>query len=180
MQKIITLLLFSGIVLISCQSSRNRMTVKEQFDRLENVFEVANWQKITGKDTVYQYFSRMGDELFHVYQYSIEKGDSASSHLSFIRQNGGKIQWSLEDGSFELSSVDSTSSKWIDGKGSPAFAYKKISDSLITFTREGQPEILMRKTLPLATFLVRSRYDFINGTHTVDSALVPGKDKDHK
>jgi hypothetical protein len=162
----------------SCSSPENKVTPKEKFDQLEYVFSVANWKLIEGTDTSYWYFSRLGDLTYNVYNYKLINGDSSLQDLSMIRYQNNKVTWPRLQDTLVLVSADSTSSVWSSiSNDKLIYNFNKVAEDQLSLDLPGNKKIVMKKTLPLATFLVRSRYDFLNNTHTVDSPIVPPRGK---
>ena len=160
---------------MSCSSSKKDYSPKDDFDKLENIFSSDNW-KVTGDgtDTSYWYFSRIGDLAFTVYDFKIKEGDSSINEVNHINYSGSEIKWIRTRDTLKLNSVDSASAVWIDLNDEKAvYTFKKLSDSSISFELPEGKRLLLTKTLSLAIFLARSRYDHIHNTHTVDSPLVP-------
>jgi hypothetical protein len=171
--------LFVLIILVSsCNSSKKQLSPKEKFDQLENVFSVANWQITDGPDTSYLYFSRLGDLDYSVYDFKIIQGDSSLQELSTIGYRNNRVTWEHLNDTATLVSSDTVTLVWNSIKGDKMlYRFKKLSDSTIAVELPGGRKFTMTKTLPLATFLVRSRYDYMNHTHTVDSPMVPSRGK---
>ena len=168
-------ILFFSILLavVACRERAKKLSPGEEFDRLESIFATENWKYVDGADTSYLYASRVGDHLFNVYRFDIEAGDSVRTEMSTIRLDRDSIRWHLAPDSLVLESADSAKAIWIT-TGSEVYRFVKISADSIRLERPGgRPAVIMRRTLPLATFLVRSHYDFLHGTHTVDSPIVP-------
>jgi hypothetical protein len=179
MRNILFLFFLSVSVLFSCSSSPNELSPKDQFDELENIFSIANWKTIDGADTSYLYFSRLGDLNYKVYDFKIVKGDSSLREVSEINYVNKDVNWILSAGTLKLVSSDSTSAIWNTVEGNKmAYSFKRLSDSSIFVKLPGNRQAVMMKTLPLATFLVRSKYDYISNTHTVDSPIVKHRGKD--
>ena len=163
-----------AIVLLTagCAEQPAKMTPSEQFDQLEKIFATENWRVVQGTDTNYLYASRLGDLHFNVYGFRIEAGDSAKTLQTTIRFERDSIRWDWLPGGMVLQQADSSEANWLL-QDQAVVSFRKINaDSIQVTGPSGQPAILTR-TLPLATFLVRSHYDFLHGTHTVDSPLVP-------
>lgn len=170
------------IFLFSCTSEEKKQAAtipKNEFDKLENVLPTANWKMIDGNDTSYFYFSRLGDINYNVYHYKIAKGDSSIVEESFINYINNTICWIHPADTLKLASLDSVSAVWHTLKDDkPMYAFKRLSDSTMSVLFPDEKQVTLKRTLPLATFLVRSKYDYINNTHTVDSPLVPHRGKD--
>jgi hypothetical protein len=144
--------------------------VKTQFDKLEKVFEAGNWKVTTLDDTYYMFFSREGDALYKVHHYMLRQGDSVNSTITTIRPEKGKIVWEMENEKFELKDVDENGSSW-QGPESGNFVYRKQDSFHVSCKwNQAQTYILVR-TLPISTFLVRSKYDFLHGTNTANAIV---------
>ena len=177
MKNRLRLFIFSGI-LLSCSTAEKQVSPKEKFDQLENVFSTANWKKIEGTDTSYLYFSRLGDLTYNVYGFTLVQGDSSLHELSTIRYSNKEISWEQSADTLTLVSSDTATLVWNSGKPDKTiYRFEKKSDNVISADLPGNKKATLLKTLPLATFLVRSRYDYLNNTHTVDSPLVPPRGK---
>lgn len=162
----------------SCSSPENKVTPKEKFDLLEQVFSVANWKLTEGTDTSYWYFSRLGDLTYNVYNYKLIHGDSSLQEFSMIRFQNNKVTWPRLLDTLVLVSSDSASSMWSSlSNDKLIYDFNKVAEDQLSLELPGNKKIVMKKTLPLATFLVRSRYDYLNNTHTVDSPMVPPRGK---
>lgn len=177
MRYFLILILVAGIS--SCNLAEDKTpSPKMKFDELENVFSTANWKRTGGGDTSFLYFSRLGDLNYTVYDYTLSKGDSIINEISTIVPQNKGIFWNRAHDTLRLAEADSTMSKWEDVQDpSLAYIFKKISADSLSAESGGKLSG-MKQTLPLATFLVRSHYDFNNGTHTVDSPIVKHKGRD--
>jgi len=170
---------FLPLILSSCSSSKKDYSPKDDFDKLENIFSSDNW-KVTGSgtDTSYWYFSRQGDLVFTVYDFKIRDGDSSLSEVNQINYSGDAIKWVRYGYTLKLSLADSASVVWnSENNHKVAYTFKKLSDSSISIELPQGKKLLLTKTLSLAIFLARSRYDHIHNTHTVDSPLAPRRGK---
>jgi hypothetical protein len=170
---------FLPLALLSCGSSKKNYSPKDDFDKLENIFSSDNW-KVTGSgaDTSYWYFSRLGDLAYTVYDFKIKEGDSSLNEVSHINYSGGAIKWIRTSDTLKLVSADSVFAVWnSQSNDKVVYTFKKLSDSSISVEMPQDKKLLLTKTLSLATFLARSRYDHIHNTHTVDSPLVPRRGK---
>ena len=165
-------LLMSGFV--SCrQPVKTASLPKAMFDSIENLTGTANWELIDGVDTSYIYFSRMGDTRFDVYHYRIDKGDSVNTRRCDIIYRQDSVIWSRENGPLLLAAATDSAIVW-KGLQPPKEQYKleKQDSSHLLFLSPGAHTSAMKRTLPLAMFLVRKRYDFLHATSYVDSAEV--------
>ena len=170
---------FLALILLSCSSSKKNYLPKDDFDKLEHIFSSDNW-KVTGDgiDTSFLYFSRLGDLAFTVYHFKIREGDSSISQVSHINYAEDAIKWIRSGDTLKLVSADSVSARWNDlNDDKTEYTFKKLSDSNISVELSRGKKLLLTKTLSLAIFLARSRYDHIHNTHTFDSPLVQHKGK---
>ena len=172
--------LFLLLLLFSCDSEKKKIvSPKEKFDKLENIFSTANWKVTESADTSYLYFSRLGDLNYTVYDYKLVKGDSSINEISHIGYINNEVSWMRSADTLQLAAVDSASAIWNARKDDKmVYTFKKLSDSTVSMTFQDNKQVLLKKTLSLATFLVRSKYDYIHNTHTVDSPLVPHRGRD--
>jgi len=171
--------LFFYFILLSCSSSKKTDSPKDDFDNLEHIFSSDNW-KVTGNgtDTSYWYFSRLGNLAFTVYDFKIREGDSSINEVNHINYAGGAIKWIRSNETLKLVSADSASAIWNDlNDDKAAYTFKRLSDNNISVELPQGKKLLLTKTLSLAIFLARSRYDHIHNTHTFDSPLVQHKGK---
>ena len=161
------------------QFIKKKDSPKDDFDKLEHIFSSDNW-KVIGDvtDTSYWYFSRLGDLAFTVYNFKIREGDSSINEVSHINYAGDAIKWIRSGETLKLVSVDSVSAVWNDlNDDKAAYTFKRLSDNNISVELPQGQKLLLTKTLSLAIFLARNRYDHIHNTHTVDSPLVSHKRK---
>ncbi|MDE3125809.1 MAG: hypothetical protein KGK14_09865, partial [Bacteroidota bacterium] len=114
------------------------------------------------KDTFYQYFSRQNDLLIHVYQFKMHQGDSIQSSLQKITCTPKGIFWEQMLDTFQLKMATQQNLLWISE--SDTLSFKHIQPALLQLQYENTVAI-MQPTINLTDFLIRSRYDFIHGTH---------------
>ena len=105
------------------------------------------------------FFSREGDTLFKVYSYLMKNGDSVETYISTIKPEGENIVWDYGWAQRELEHADEKANSWSgeDGK----FKYTKL-DSLHILGTSGQLSDTLVRTLPISTFLIRAKHDFLN------------------
>lgn len=178
MQKIARqLLLLPAISLLSCGDGtpkEDKPVVKKsapppvyKMDMLEKMFNNDNWMKINGEDTSFYYFSRILSEIT-VQQFQIVKGDSVVRNVSVIHFSNDSLVWQYNDTiTLFLSAVTENKSEWTR-KSNPSegkyvtFEQKNKKD--IEVVSADEKPFTLTRTLPLSSFLVRSRYDFLHGT----------------
>jgi len=169
----ITGLLLSSIVLVmACQPPQKKANTVEPgrlaFDALEGIFETGNWQTILDGDTTYLFFSREAPALVNVYFYQMRQGDSVNTFQSQITATNDTIQWNWPGASLKLLQADSTQAKWrIAARGNDQainYLFSKKDSMVIHLQVEPGEEHILRRTLPISAFLVRSKYDFQHGT----------------
>jgi hypothetical protein len=113
-----------------------------------------------------------------VYDFKIREGDSSLSEVSQMNYSGDAIKWIRSGDTLKLVSADTVSAIWNDlNDDKAAYTFKKLSHSNISVELPEGKKLLLTKTLSLAIFLARSRYDHLHNTHTVDSPLVPHRGK---
>ena len=169
---------FFLLILFSCSSPNKKLSSKDEFDKLEKIFSSANWRITEGADTAYWYFSRLGDLNYTVYDYTIKEGDSSLHEVSHISYLNNIISWVRLADTLKLVSLDSSTAVWHSIKeDQPAYSFKKLSDSSVSVDLPGGKQLSMKKTLSLTPFLVRSKYDHLHHTHTVESPEVPHRGK---
>lgn len=163
----------STLIFIACNQTEKTTTnsiPKDKFNQIDSIVGTNNWQMVDGQDTSYLYFSRMGDALIHVYRYQINKGDTVNTHLNNITHQQDSVIWNWEneklllvasgDGAIQWTPVNAPSSKYM---------LQKTDSSHISFVFPDGHKAIMKRTLPLSTFLVRKQYDYAHGTSYVDS-----------
>jgi hypothetical protein len=166
-------------VLAACnnQTPKTVQAPKDKIDGIDSITGVANWRLVDGPDTSYLYFSRMGDALVHVYHFSIDKGDSVNTRMNNITSAGDSVLWNWGDKKLLLASANGHAARWEDlANRNDVYALQKTDSLHISFVFPGGHEAPMQLTLPLATFLVRKKYDYIHGTHYSDSGMVAPRD----
>ena len=133
---------------------------------MELFFDNANYQIIKDKDTNYFYFSRSSDFLIQVHQYKIVKGDSAFLKMDSIQLADRKFaQWNFQDQTLNLFSASDSSSNWKSSNlDSTIFTFKKISRKDFQLVGPKSRATIFSQTITLSSFLIRSLYDYKNGT----------------
>jgi hypothetical protein len=154
-----------------------------KMDMLEKMFNNDNWMKAEGNDTSFYYFSRIPAET-KIYQYRISKGDSVNTKISVIGFSNDSLIWRYDDSTnLFLSGITEKRSEWTrmdkDLPGSFYMAFEQKDEKHITITFADNKQFLLGKTLPLSTFLIRSRYDYLHGTRFAftDTVFSAGKKK---
>lgn len=164
---------FLILVVAACNEPvKKNNSPKEAFDKIEGVIGNDNWQLVDGVDTSYIYFSRIGD-LINVYRYNISKGDSVNTRMNNIVHQSDSVIWNWENEKLLLTGADSNTINW-EAMNAGKDKYKLLkTDSLhLSFVLPNGREAVMKKMLPLSTFLVRQQYDFTHGTSYTDSATM--------
>jgi hypothetical protein len=134
-----------------------------QFNGLEKVFDNQNWMLIKGKDTSFLYVSRLNKFLAYSHSYKMRKGDSTDLRIDTIHVSPeNKIVWNWNNKHYILTSSTENTNHW-DGDSSKV-EFAKMDASNLVLTLNEKEKIKMSKTLTLATFLVRSFYDYQHGT----------------
>lgn len=161
---------FLILVIAACNEPvKKNNSSKEALDKIEGVTGNDNWQLINGVDTSYIYFSRMG-KLINVYRYNISKGDSVNTRMNNIVNQSDSVIWNWDNENLVLTGADSTTINW-EAMNAGKDKYKLFkTDSLhLSFVLPNGQTAVMKKMLPLSTFLVRKQYDYVHGTSYVDS-----------
>ena len=158
------------ITVVACNPS-----LKEKFDAIEKIVGNDNWRSTIPEDTVYWYFSRTGDYHFNVYLYQMKNGDSTGTTFTEIKTTpDNEVIWKgkgIEE-SFLLNAVYRNGVIWKSTQNENIHAWRKEDSSHITFSVNRIKALSLQKTLPLATFLARARFDYEHGTKYLDSPLV--------
>lgn len=192
MQKRSVLFFLIASVCISCgnNQSKEKEPVEKKaaappvykMDMLEKIFNNDNWMKISDKDTSYYYFSRIPSEI-KVCKYKMIKGDSVISGLATMRFSNDSILWEFDDTThLYLNAVTDKTAEWVtveDTPGTLAIGFEKKDEGHLNFVKVGQKQVVLTRTIPLSTFLIRSRYDYQHGTHYAfsDTVFSTGKKK---
>jgi len=141
------------------------MTLKEKFDKIENITGVANWRMIDDTDTSYIYFSRIDDKI-NVYHFHIKQGDSVNTKLNSINSYNDSVYWNWNNKRWYLLSANDSVMEWADPQLNENSPYRitKADSSHISYQLPDGHFIILTKTLPLSSFLVRTKYDYEHGT----------------
>jgi hypothetical protein len=155
--------LFLFFLLAACTPGR----VTNVQASLTDFFEPLNWQVIHNRDTFYIFFSPINDSLVETYEYKIINGDSVNTQQNAIKYFDDTLKWQFNEYYYTISQIEKN--KISLALNNEIYYLNKISDSLMVV--EGFDDSLyFKRTLPLSTFLVRKKYDFVNGTSGTDSA----------
>lgn len=132
---------------------------------LEEIFTNDNWLITDKKDSSYFYFSRLGDFTVNTYEYRLVKGDSALVKKEKIGVEGDKITWNFKGEKLQLDKATKARAVWsVSGKDSMQYEFVRIDNNQIGLVLPDKRKLVLQKILPLSTFLVKSRYDFMHGT----------------
>ncbi len=150
----------------AAESIRTNMSYLNDFNALEALFSNDNWLLPDQKDSSYLYVSRINDFLVNTYAYRLEKGDSARVEYGHIKTDKNELIWNFQQRSLKLTSATRTRSTWmVAGSDSLRYEFIRLDNDHIRLTYPDKKEVILKKTIPFSLFLVRSRYDFANGTH---------------
>lgn len=168
----------AGDTLKVAEETRTSMSFLNDYNALEAVFGNENWMLVDNKDTAYYYFSRLNNLDFNTYQYKMVKGDSADVRHDKIKPEKNNLRWNF-DGK-ELSITSATIARIDAAAQSPDSAAKYVFTRLdrnnIGITYPNQKKAILKRTIPFSLFLVRSRYDYTNGTRfAFDTAVYTKK-----
>ncbi|HEX6181833.1 MAG TPA: hypothetical protein VFZ47_11355 [Chitinophagaceae bacterium] len=160
MRTIFPFLLMAFIV--ACSDNGKTKDPKVKFDQLEKVFGTGNWKLASYQDTSYLFFSREGNTDYKIYRYYMVDGDSVNTAIFKIQMQGDTIVMAVIDDLRQLVSVTDNGSSWQDDEN--LYRFKKIDSSRILLETNGISFDTLQLTLPISTFLVRSKDDFKTGT----------------
>jgi hypothetical protein len=147
----------------SVQDPAITASLLSQFNGLEKVFDNQNWMIVKDKDTSFLYISRLNKFLAYAYNYKIQKGDSTELRIDTIHVSpDNKIVWNWNRQHYILTSSTENTNHWEGDNTKVEFAKMDVSNLVLTLNEK--EKIKMSKTITLATFLVRSFYDFQHGT----------------
>jgi hypothetical protein len=137
-----------------------------QFNSLEKLFDNANYLIAEGKDTNYLYFSRNSDYLIKTHSFKMINGDSSNVRIDSIKlDESNNIRWNFGEIKLALKNTTDMQSVWsVNGSDSINYLFQKSGYNTIQFVKEGGKKKVLKKTIALSTFLVRSYYDFKHGT----------------
>jgi hypothetical protein len=151
------------LLLAACTSKKNngRQT------SLTDFFEPLNWQVSNNGDTFYVFFSPIHDSLVETFEYEIINGDSVNTQHNIIKYLDDTLKWQFNEHLYVISQVDS--SKIFLALNNEMHYLNKISDSLMVLNVL-EDSFYFRRTLPISSFLIRKKFDFIKGTSGTDSS----------
>ena len=165
MRKIFPILLVSFFV--SCGETGKTNDPKTKFDQLEKVFGTGNWRLISFQDTSYLFFSREGSTDYKIYRYYMVDGDSVNTAIFKIQMQGDTVVMLVIDDVRQLVNITDNGSSWQDDEN--LYRFKKVDSSRILLETNGMSADTLQLTLPISTFLVRSKDDFKTAAALVDS-----------
>ncbi|MES2330056.1 MAG: hypothetical protein V4539_10670 [Bacteroidota bacterium] len=141
------------------------------YNALEQLFTNDNWLLINKKDSSYFYFSRLGNFQVNTYEYNLEKGDSAKVKHRLMQTEGDQVTWTFNNQKLILFSASDVRTVWtVAGADSTNYEFMRLDKNNLRITYPDRKQIVAKKMLPFSLFLVRSRYDFSNGTrYTFDT-----------
>jgi hypothetical protein len=165
---------FLTLVCAACnQTEKINNTPTDKFNQIESIVGTNNWQMIDGPDTSYIYFSRIGNSYINGYRYQINKGDSINTQMNNIIHQQDSVIWNWGKEKLLLVSVNDNTIQWEKMSVDNAKYTMQKTDSLhISFVFPDGHKAILKRTLPLSTFLVRKQYDYAHGTSYLDSAEI--------
>jgi hypothetical protein len=144
---------------------RTNMSYLNDYNALEAVFGNENWMLVDNKDTSFYYFSRLSDFNFNTYTYKLAKGDSSKVNYGKIKPEQNKLVWNFDGKKlFVTSATVARITASVDGSDSSKYEFTRLNSNNIGIRYPDQKKLVLRKTIPFGLFLVRSRYDYGNGT----------------
>jgi hypothetical protein len=145
--------------------TRPAQSFLNDYNALEQLFTNDNWLLADKRDSNYFYFSRLGNLQVNTYEYKMLKGDSAKVKHGVIQTEGDKISWNFNGQRIYLVSASNVKAAWsVDGSDSTAYEFMRLDNNFLRITYPDKKQVTLKKILPFSLFLVRSRYDFTNGT----------------
>ncbi len=185
---LIIAILVISICFVSCkQGNKTKTEVKKEFnllpihlfDSLEHFFGNENWLLEKGQDSSFLLFSRQTGNIINIYQYRIINGDSVNQTFSDIHFSNDTVVWNGPAGMMYLDKEEDNKLYWGKIGESASIIFEKSADGLIQWQQNGET-VTLKRTITMSDFLVRSRYDFLHGTHyAFDTIKFSGKtDKD--
>jgi hypothetical protein len=142
---------------------RTRVSYLNDYAAIEQLFGNENWMQVDKKDTSFFYFSRLGDFQFNTYVYKREKGDSANVEYGKVITEQGKLAWQFHNQPLYVNSA-SPARLVLNGKDSARYVFVRQDHDHLQLTYPDKHTVVLTRTLPFSLFLVRSRYDYANGT----------------
>jgi hypothetical protein len=144
---------------------RTNMSYLNDYNALEAVFGNENWMLVDNKDTAFYYFSRLSQFNFNTYAYKLVKGDSSKVDYGKITPEQNKLVWNFDGKKlFVTSATVARVTASVDGTDSAKYEFTRLNSNSIGITYPDQKKLVLKKTIPFGLFLVRSRYDYSNGT----------------
>lgn len=154
-------------LIISCNSGSNKTS--EENTQANNFFQTGNWRVINDTDTSFMFFSKQVDSSFKIYEYRMINGDSVETQAHSITREGDNLKWTLFNKIVYLRNANDTLTEWSTEPGeNTSYILAKINDSVMHLQGDNK-SIYFNRTLPISTFLVRAKYDFLHSTRWVDS-----------
>jgi hypothetical protein len=146
-------------------SVRTNMSFLNDYNALEALFTNDNWLLPDKKDSSYLYVSRLGSFQVKTYEYKMVKGDSAKVTYGLIQTEGDKITWNFNGQKLYLANATRARAVWtIAGSDSLRYEFLRLDNKEASLVYPDKKKVVMKKMLPFSLFLIRSRYDFLNGT----------------
>ncbi|MEO7530240.1 MAG: hypothetical protein ABIS69_02480 [Sediminibacterium sp.] len=145
---------------------RSAMSFLNDYNALEQLFSNDNWMIPAKKDTNYFYFSRLGNFQVKTYEYILSKGDSSKVKQGLIQTEGDKITWTFNNQQLVLVNATKAIATWsVVGADSLTYTFQRLDNNSASIVYPDKKKLVLKKLLPISLFLVRTRYDFANGTH---------------
>ncbi len=164
-------ILFCFFIFYACNQAEKKNTVPD-LQKLSSVLPTANWRVTDGTGTSYIYFSPQFDNTYKTYEYKLVHGDSSVTNRGSIQSSGNSVVWNWNNHSLWLEEITDSKASWKEKNSNENYVLQKINDSFLQLRSSGH-QWMLKKTLPLSTFLVRARYDYEQGTKFLDSTEIP-------
>jgi hypothetical protein len=147
--------------------------LSNEMDEIEVIFGTGNWRLVRSHDTSYFFFSRKMPLLYDVYHYSLNNGDTVGTVLHRIEPQDNALLWTGRDEKLILTNAPGQKLVLHSQKaGNEMLEYQKIDASHVLLKHSDKAPDTLTLTVPIAVFLLRSRYDYRHGTSFKDSSYV--------
>lgn len=140
----------------------------KQFDALEKLFNNQNYLLVSGNDSTYHYFSRLGKFQIFTHHFSLYRGDSTHLQIDTIQlNNNNQIVWSWQNERWILKNATAFSSEWANASTNTTLQIQQKNSQQLVVTTNNQTSsaMVLKKTIPISLFLIRSHYDYQHHTH---------------
>ncbi|HEV8284056.1 MAG TPA: hypothetical protein VGQ09_07085 [Chitinophagaceae bacterium] len=163
-------ILISILILYACNHVEKKSAAAD-LQKLSSILTTTNWRITGGSDTSYIYFSQQADNTYTIYEYKLVHGDSSITWQGSISALGDSVVWNWDNHLLKLEQIFDIKANWKEKSTNENYVLQKINDSSLQLSSSTR-QLMLKKTLPLSTFLVRAKYDYEHGTQFLDSVEV--------